>query len=415
MNKSITIENVIITQNSAELYFKEDLFKYAWLENIDKHFPDIYELDVSFEKKNISISSDIFRLIRSKGIIVKLSLSNEFDKINYVCDTESINNKMDGLKLQINEFNEISFYFSKINSKNSTSLPHSYPSFESYFKNYISNDNPQKHSLDKCPLKIVVLGTCFARSVFKSDSYFNPDYKQYFKVEHTFFHNSLISLMSDKIEDESYLKISDFNQNEVFRYIDVEFKKNFFDIIDYINPDFIVIDNYIDANRPLIQISKNQFITYNSYFSKSIYKRNFSGCKIFYPYEENYSELFRNAASKFSRELKIRNLDDKVILLGGRLSEYKLDKKTGKVEKWEKLASWIQPSNKNWDIMDSVFLEEMPKVNYIDMRKTKWKSDIDCTIIKGGASPSHYQSEYYKEIFEKLKSITLKEDFISNE
>lgn len=411
MNKSINISKVIITQNSTEIYFKEDLFKYAWLENIDKHFPDIYELDVSFEKMLISISSDIFRLIRSKGIIVKLSLSNEFDKINYICNIKNITNKIADLKIEIKNYNELSFSFPKINAENSISISHSYPGFELYFKNF-QTYNRKKYNLDKCPLKIVVLGTCFARSLFKSDSYFNPDYKQYFKVERTFFHNSLISLMSDKIEDEDYLKVTDLCQDEIFRYIDVEFKKNFFDIIDYINPDLIVMDNYIDANRPLIQISKNQFITYNSYFSKSIYKRKFSGCKKVYPYEENYSELFRNAASKFFRELKIRNLDDKVILLGGRLSEYKLDKKTGKIEKWEKLDSWIRPSNKNWDIMDSIFLEELPKTKYIDMRNTNWKSDIDCTIIKGGASPSHYQTEYYKEIFEKLKSITLKEDFI---
>lgn len=407
MNKSINIEKVIITQNSAELYFKEDLFKYAWLENIDKHFPDIYELDISFEKKLISINSDFFRLIRSKCIIVKLSLSTESETINYICNIKNITNKIADLKIEINNYNELTFSFSKINIKNSTNLSHSYPSFESYFKNHLSNNNRKKFTLDKCPLKIVVLGTCFARSVFKSDSYFNPDYKQYFKVEHTFFHNSLISLMSDKIEDENYLKIKDLCQDEIFRYIDVEFKKNFFEIIDYINPDLIVMDNYIDANRPLIQISKNQFITYNSYFSKSIYKRNFSGCKKIYPYEENYSELFRNAASKFFRELKIRNLDDKVILLGGRLSEYKFDKKTGKIEKWEKLDSWIQPSNKNWDIMDKIILEELPDTKYINMRNTNWKSDINCKVIKGGASPSHYQSEYYKEIFERIKQYTL--------
>lgn len=405
MNKSINISKVIISQDSAELYFKEVLFKYAWLENIDKHFPDVYELDVSFEKKIISISSDIFHIIGNKSITVKLSLSNEFDKINYVCDAKSITNKMADLKLEINKHNELSF--SKINSECSTSINHSYKDLELYFKNYLSNENRKKHFLDKCPLKIVVLGTCFARSVFKSDSYFNPDYKKYFKVEHTFFHNSLISLMSDKIEDESYLRITDLCQKEVFRYIDVEFKKNFFEIIDFINPDFIVMDNYIDANRPLIQFSKNQFITYNSYFSKSIFKRNFSSCKIFYPHEENYSELYRSAVIKFSRELEIRNLDDKVILLGGRLSEYKLDKKTGNIDKWEKLDSWIRPSNKNWDIMDSIFLEEIPQANYIDMRKTKWKSDVNCNAIKGGNSPSHYQSEYYKEIFEKIKRYTL--------
>lgn len=136
MNKSINISKVIITQNSTEIYFKEDLFKYAWLENIDKHFPDIYELDVSFEKMLISISSDIFRLIRSKGIIVKLSLSNEFDKINYICNIKNITNKIADLKIEINNYNELSFSFPKINAENSISISHSYPGFEVYFKNF---------------------------------------------------------------------------------------------------------------------------------------------------------------------------------------------------------------------------------------------------------------------------------------
>ena len=66
--------------------------------------------------------------------------------------------------------------------------------------------------------------------------------------------------------------------------------------------------------------------------------------------------------------------------------------------------SWINSSNHNWDIADALFIDEMEECQLIDMRNTKWMSDIYSPII-GGASPSHYQSGYYKEIFDKLKSI----------
>ena len=57
--------------------------------------------------------------------------------------------------------------------------------------------------------------------------------------------------------------------------------------------------------------------------------------------------------------------------------------------------------NRNWDIADNLFLEELPDAIYIDKRLTSWMSDVRSPIL-GGASPSHYQSGYYKELFHDL-------------
>ena len=62
---------------------------------------------------------------------------------------------------------------------------------------------------------------------------------------------------------------------------------------------------------------------------------------------------------------------------------------------------WILNANKNWDEVDKVFLEEIPHSVYIDKRNTSWKSDVFSPIL-GGASPSHYQSAYYKELFHDI-------------
>ena len=62
---------------------------------------------------------------------------------------------------------------------------------------------------------------------------------------------------------------------------------------------------------------------------------------------------------------------------------------------------WILSTNKNWDKVDKVFLEEIPNAVYMDKRKTFWESDINSPII-GGASPSHYQSGYYKELYKYI-------------
>ena len=99
-----------------------------------------------------------------------------------------------------------------------------------------------------------------------------------------------------------------------------------------------------------------------------------------------------------------------VVLIGGRQSQYKINEQTDQLVQWNDKMEWILNVNRNWDKVDKIFLEEIPNSIYIDKRNTKWKSDIFSPMI-GGASPSHYQSQYYKELFNDIISF-LNQDLI---
>ncbi len=394
MKNKVYLEEVILTDSKLDLIFSGLDFNYAWLENNNKHLPDILELK-KIQRNKFSHSSDFLNAFNNVNF--KLSISSEIQRIEYsisldihICNTTKF-------KLSV-ENDTLNIFSSKKNikcldSEIATTKELKYNKYRRL--PYISSEKP---------LKALVIGSCFARSIFKSDPYFNPCYKQFFSVGYTAFHNSFISLMSEQNKDESFLKIEDLSRKDVFKYIEVEFKKDFFEILDKVRPDFIFIDNYIDATRPVIRIKDDCFLTYNKYFSESIYKRKFSGLEIVYPGTKKHRELYRKSINKFHQELKKRNLNLNVILLGGRLSKEKKDKRTGLIECWTDKLPWINKSNLNWDIVDSIFLEENTEVSYIDMRNTNWISDVASPII-GGASPSHYESEYYREIFTKLKKL----------
>ena len=97
------------------------------------------------------------------------------------------------------------------------------------------------------------------------------------------------------------------------------------------------------------------------------------------------------------RKYNIKN----IVLIGGRLSRFKLDNDSITRTLWEDKMDWILSTNHIWDKVDKIFLEEIPTTFYFDKRKTNWISDNQSPII-GGASPSHYQSGYYKELYKDL-------------
>lgn len=405
MNNSIVLKSVECKDYEIKIFFAGSTVKFAWLENIDKHFPDVFSVGIHDNYFNITNTEIVKIKGLDKNIVLKLCLSDESNKLDYtVCKDFYISNENIG-KTNFHILFEDNLLVFKVKSKtfqNHKNIIKADENFSSFLQTKNSGQNINKTSLEKAPLNIFVIGTCFARSVFKSDSYFNPNYKIYFNVPFTAFHNSLISLMSNPIDDYSYLNINDLSAYEVFKYIEIEFRKNFFEKVDILKPEYIFLDNYIDANRPLIKIAENKYLTYSTYFSKSIYKHNFSDCTVIYPNSIDYQNLYRNAAKKFFTELEKRGLNKKLIILGGRLSELKIDELTGEKTYWNNLDYWIRPSNQNWNNMDRILLEEIPDAYYLDMRDTKWVSD-DKPPIKGGASPSHYQSGYYRDILEKLK------------
>lgn len=392
----IILRHVDIVDNSIIFYFNKSNF-YAWFENVNKHIPEVYEL-----KKN-ALGHFYFCFNQVSEIYpqssLKLSISNDTNRLNYTIEVYfSCCYENDKIVTQVEEYKK---YFI-LSYKNINPIA-GFIECASSCLNKKTGVSIDKIDLENRPVKIGVIGTCFSRSVFRSDECFNPDYKEFFTVPLTFFHDSLISLMSEKTEDKDYLLANDLLRDEVFRYIKIEFQKNLKEVLLETGVDYLVFDNYSDATLEVIEMKKNSYLTYNKYFSESIYKRKFSDRQILKPGESKHLEKYREAVRNIFFLLKELNLDKNVILIGGRLSKYKT-----KYELWESKMEWIESTNKNWDIYDEIFLREIPNTKYIDIRSTDWISDENTTIV-GGASPSHYQLGYYKEIYSKIKKTVFKD------
>ena len=81
--------------------------------------------------------------------------------------------------------------------------------------------------------------------------------------------------------------------------------------------------------------------------------------------------------------------------------------KTGERNQWDGIP-YIKRNNIRWDEIDNILLQIAPDIRVIDMRNTNYVSDIE-SPIPGGASPSHYQKFYYKEILDKLNKFVLED------
>lgn len=401
MKKSneVIITKINISENSINIFFEASENIEAWIENKNKHLPDILYVDVDNENKVISVDyCNLCSLVKSAlGQVFRLSMCTAKERLKYILSSNIINYCSNDISVSVTE--EILF-----SNKNSVSR------YCSPYKALMDIKHINKSALDnidRLPVETMVIGTCFSRSIFKSDEYFNPDYKKCFIVKKTLFHNSMVSIFSQKIGYD-YSEIVDLTTGDAGKYVGMEFEKNIEDY--FINNDFrlVVIDNYIDATTPIIKYD-NSFLTYNKYLSESIFKRYFSSCEIIYPGTEKHLELYRKSIRSLKKML-IKYGIANVVLIGGRLSKYKIDEKLNIKYIWEDKMEWILKANKVWDEVDKIFLEEISDSIYIDKRNTAWMSDINSPIF-GGASPSHYQSGYYKELFNDISKL-LWEDLV---
>lgn len=370
------VKNIEIVDQKIKIFFKEADFSFAWLENVNKHLPDIFEATVDFENGQILV--DLTKVLDCNNLNLKLMISTDEESVDYEVD-----------------------------------WAHKFACFsQSNFKCNVKNENGillfcfiSKKALNAPePQNLFVIGSCFSRSVFRSEPYFNLGYKKDFNIDYTVFHNSLISIMSDPILDTDYLNVKDLSSKDVFAHVDIEFKKNIFQLLSEFKPNCILIDNYIDATTPIVEISNSQYITYNKYFSESIYKRKFANCKIIFPGTEEHIILYQTALRKLKRYLADSPQKYTLILVGARLSKFYFDEDIKKTLIWVDKLEWITESNCNWNRVDSIFLEEFPCAKYIDATQEKWISDVNAPIV-GGASPSHMQSGFYKYVFNKIKQI----------
>ena len=365
----------------------------AWVENINKHYPHILSLETPVGRHEICIDRQtlcgfLAHFARQR---FRLSICNARMRFAYsVADDVRVALANDPLiRIEDNAilFEDVS-PFAKTEARQVPSAC-----------SFIHKNKGRCEAADRFPVSILDIGSCFSRSIFKSDDYFNPQYKSYFRVNATLFHNSYISLFSNPISFD-ISGIEDLHVGDAGKYVGVEFSKDLDGRLQKGGVDVVVSDLYVDAAIPVVRIQAGAYLTYNKYISESIFKRHLSCCDIIYPGTKEHETLFRRSLVAFHRWLERHHVRD-VVLVGSRLSRYKIDEKTKRIATWEDKASWIEEVNRNWDIADKLFLEELPDTIYLDKRSTLWMSDV-CSPILGGASPSHYQSGYYKELFQDL-------------
>lgn len=407
MLNNITLSHLVFIHSGIKIFYQGQSLNDAWLENTNKYLPDIINLKVNQEEK--SIFFDLNSIIQqhqfyNRHNTLKLSLSTGFTRLTYTASTDlqQVLSNLNSVGIN-SSFDDKSNLVFKIIASSYQEVKKSKQQSSNCYTNIKKNNFLPL--VDKYPYKVVVIGSCFSRSTFQSSTYFNPSYKNFFNIVYTSFHNSFISMMSQPINN-NYYQYNDLSMPEIQSYVAMEFEKNIIDIIQKLKPDLIIIDHYIEATAPIIQLKKNVLLTYNKYFAESIFKSKFSGCDVFYPGSDKHIELLESAFTNFALQLSQLDLPTNIILLGGRLSNTKINLNTGEISPWRDKTDWIQSSNAYWDKADQLFLTLVPDTFYLDMRSTNWLSDIESPLI-GGASPSHYQSEYYKEIFDLLLDFTV--------
>lgn len=392
-DNKVLINDICIDKHSVIISFKVDNSEKieidSWLESKNKYNPKVLYIDTDNEKERIIIDTqELYSFIKNfPREAFKLSLATLSKRISYEFSTEFKEiNTGDTSIITTKDF----LFF--IDTPKDKMLTHNQVNIQ--YKN-----KKKLESINKLPVDVLSIGSCFSRNIFKSDEYFNPTYKKYFNLKKTLFHNSFISIFSDAI-DYNFSMVEDLITGDAGLYTAIEFEKNIDKLFKDNNFKLVVLDNYIDATSPIIKYGNNSFLTYNRYLAESIFKRLLSSCEIIYPGTKQHLELYRKSIIQFN-DLLIKYDIENVVLIGGRQSKYKINEKSNNIDIWSDKMEWILNANKNWDAVDKVFLEEIPHAVYIDKRTTSWKSDVFSPIL-GGASPSHYQSAYYKELFHDI-------------
>jgi len=256
-------------------------------------------------------------------------------------------------------------------------------------------------------IRVGVLGTCFSRQVFHSSSYFNPDYKRFYDCVYTQFHSSIISLASGSCE--GLVKLGqEFGQNKLAAmYFPTEIKKEFFRKLEESGAEYLIIDNYVDAVRPIIRFAPEIYLTYNMFFQGTNLIRQIKDCEIIRPGTEEYFRLYAHYADIFVKEVSRILPQNHMVLLQSRFGYRKIDETTNTISDWPN-GYYIRNNNLNWEKVDNLLIKAAPEMRVIDMTAAPWLCDVH-TPIGGGASPSHLQRGYYREVLDRLNKIVLED------
>ena len=150
----------------------------AWLENKNKYKPHIFNIYVDNEKQSMVIENQALNAFINtfSSESFKLSLSTPTKRIKYKVPNHL--REVDIIDISILPTED----FLLFNNKKLT------PATESLIDEQVDIQHKNKlkfESINKLPIEVLNIGSCFSRSIFKTDEYFNPRYKEFFHIKKT--------------------------------------------------------------------------------------------------------------------------------------------------------------------------------------------------------------------------------------
>lgn len=265
------------------------------------------------------------------------------------------------------------------------------------------NDSLIKYSKQDV-IKIAVLGSCYSRAAFNSSVYFNPGYKEKYKVVYSQFHSSIVSTMSNYIKyEEKYF--SHYNDSEKM-FIRDDLEKLFFEKIKNSKPDFLILDFYSDVFLDLIVIDEEHIFTGNYFIRGSEFLLNLpKGTKVISRDNlEKYLNYWNKSIFEFTKKIKEYIGEDKIILQKARSIDKYYDK-DHQIKKFKDQDDVIMFNNFLYEYMERTFLNLLPHSQVIDLNQCGYIGQYN---YPDGNSFNHYEPNYYKRFMSKIDEIVTK-------
>lgn len=326
--------------------------------------------------------------VQKEGLLVPYALKEneiwdivaKFDEFLITAETE--------LKLQSNYFDtsdEIQSKFFISDGK-----------FLSIFTKYTSFKKQPK-------INIAVLGSCFTREVFHSLDFYNPDYKKFYNVCLTGFHQSMLSLTSKPaVYDEKDIFLPTSN-TQVEKYAKKTLDKTFFDDLKASNADYLIIDQYVDAQLFIHEtidgafIPKTSFLELQDAFNKLPIKH------IHGTQSEKRFELYKKHVDLFAEKIKSIMPYKNIVIVRAHATTKKFDGKN--FSDWGESIPYINYQKIIWQRNDDYLISKLPGCRVIDMRGDKYYSEKSYLNF----NRNHLNSAYYRDILNNLNKIVLQD------
>lgn len=400
---------------------------------------------IEFNGKSISLSGNIEtfydqEFLKAKAVIVEPKMKSNYNSLvpvskKYLVESDSYkflsvidindvlkhipkyNEQVIGIYIQIENIKNNNIYKIpfKVN-KNNSSLYQKKPISDEYEFSIIKLNeeiaiklNEKVKEVNYDTIKIAVLGSCLSRLVFSSKEFFNPDYKSKYRVVNTMFHTSLVSLFSEKLDKEEMIddKYLQYLHSEVLReYIRKDARKIFFDEIRESKPDFLIIDLYQDAVRDLIVFKNNKILSAGINLRESEYLDTIKEKADIITHSDanEFLEYWEEAIRKFAKEIS-KYIDESRIIINAQQSINQYIDSEGNIKNYKSLDQFVQRNNYFFEYMSKSLINILPKAKIINLNSLNYKA---YALHPEGNTPTHYESQYYKDFMSKLDSIVLK-------